>query len=543
MSTRKHSPLRGKIAFVLSAISLLALTFSPIADAQDAAKTSPSAGTTMVDANPPGSPPAKLQAQKLQAVATVKESIVVEAGLLTPESAKHLFGGWVADHFAVVQVTIGNHSRDQQFILQDIYFDYSDWALSGVYSNCTGDDGCGASTLQDYQAGTKAGQISSIGALEVHDSLKSASTFSRRNFVVNGLVMIGAAAGGFTILGPTVFGQALTGFTSDGIPALQKFWPDRSIDQQSNLLKYGYQDKLVIAKEDPGKTYAFFPISRFLTSGLAKLYKEEPAVFFNVAELYIDPTVAESSKKKSDLKALKSTIDKLINQTVGKTLTDGDVMVDLLSPCTGTNSNDCGLTGTEDEKAQKAREIQIVKRLLAKASLNCTRVVVNGIMTVDVDTIPATLTKISFDDESKGEALFSDSKDKATGVIEGKYLSNGTPKITAVSVPDDKTAKVDDYIVKDSVAAVAAGSTDSELHFTLQFTDKPLPTGSKLTFQVVKSSSKSVNNDSTGANTTETTNSMTLDYTVSYTATAAKTPATTKTPAATKTPAGDDTKK
>ena len=240
---------------------------------------------------------------------------------------------------------------------------------------------------------------------------------------------------------------------------------------------------------------------------------------------------------------MKSTIDKLINQTVGKTLTDGDVMVDLLSPCTGTNSNDCGLTGTEDEKAQKAREIQIVKRLLAKASLNCTRVVVNGIMTVDVDTIPATLTKISFDDESKGEALFSDSKDKATGVIEGKYLSNGTPKITAVSVPDDKTAKVDDYIVKDSVAAVAAGSTDSELHFTLQFTDKPLPTGSKLTFQVVKSSSKSVNNDSTGANSTETTNSMTLDYTVSYTATAAKTPATTKTPAATKTPAGDDTRK
>ena len=200
----------------------------------------------------PSSPPKKTEMNAIGAISTVKDNIVVSAGLLTQQSATQLFGGWVAEHFLVVQVTVGNQSREQQFVLHDIFLDYSNWKLSGIYgtqATPTSDD---SHPLQDYQSGTQQGQISSIGALEIQEALKQNSVFSKRNFFVNGLVLIGASAGGFTFLGPEGFTQGVAGYSSAFLPALQKFWPDRRIDQQSNVLKYGFQDKMVIAKEDPG---------------------------------------------------------------------------------------------------------------------------------------------------------------------------------------------------------------------------------------------------------------------------------------------------
>lgn len=566
----------------------LAIGFASHAPAQEPVKTPPAVPTQHSDpvipskkakSDPAAKPAQKPQTNSLKAVATVKDNIAVEAGLLTSDSAKQLFGGWVADHFAVVQVTIGNQSRDQQFVLQDIFFDYSNWALSGLYSNA-GFDGKSRNGLQDYQKGTNPGQISSIGALEVHDAFKEAAVFSRRNTVVNGLVLVATAAGGFAFLGPTGFSQASGAFSSEVIPGLQKFWPDRSIDQQSNILKYGYQDKLVIAKENPGKTYAFFPIRRFLTSGLADLYKTEPALFINPAELYFDPVLSNVTKgscqhlKSAECKAvsnLKDTLARLLNvgEKEGQISTE-DVLPDLESPCfygkydktiDPPGETDCSLDRKDTGDKAKLKQIQTLKSTLASASLNSVRIVVSGIMTVDVETIPATITNVTFDKQSEGASFWKDTNHKQTGVIEGKYLSNGTPVISAIELPAgtavktgakakgktpaiDGTANTSDADAGKSSDASAAegksansksaaslvdqyfvtpitveeGSTDSELHFSVQF-KQPIPNGTRLSFQVVKTSSKSANSDDGGANAKETTTSMTYPYPVSYTPT------------------------
>jgi hypothetical protein len=466
----------------------------------------------------------------LTAFATVNASVTVEAGLLPHDSAKDLFGGWVADHFAVVQVTIGNHSRDQQFVLQDIFFDYSHWALSGLYTSDK--PTMPERKYKDYQRGTNPGEISSIGALEVHGALKQASVFSPRNAVVNGLVLVGTAAGGFAFLGPAGFTQAVTGYTSAVIPGLQKFWPDRTIDQQSNVLIYGFQDKMVIAKEDPGKTYAFFPIDRFLTGGLKSLYLKDPAVFFNPAELFIDPTVA----KNKQLIAMKSLIEGMVigAKLKGYPSAPGNELTmrllgDLTSPCTyektadGTMkvNEDCNMDPNDPNLVADLKRIAMVKHLMSSVSLNTIRIVISGIMTVDVETVPATLTGVTFDKESEGESFWKDSKDKQTGVIHGRYLTNGTPKITGIKAAaaagkDGAPLNVDDYIVKDSLVGVEDGSSDTELHFSLQFTKTPIPAGATLTFEVVKTSSKSVNGEDGKANTSETTTSMKYDYVADY---------------------------
>jgi hypothetical protein len=100
-----------------------------------------------------------------------------------------------------------------------------------------------------------------------------------------------------------------------------------------------------------------------------------------------------------------------------------------------------------------------------------------------------------------------------TGIIAGKYLTDGTPAITAISVPGDAKAKTTDYIVDKSLQAVTAKSTDTSMAFKLQLS-KTLPSGSKLTFQV----SHSAGNSSTGTSSQTTSNKY--DYTVTYAGTA-----------------------
>lgn len=88
---------------------------------------------TATAANSPKPADNSSNAIPLQAISTVGSCVTVEAVLLPKEPAAKQFGGWVADHYAVVKTTVSNHCDDKQFILHNIYFDYRDWALSGVY--------------------------------------------------------------------------------------------------------------------------------------------------------------------------------------------------------------------------------------------------------------------------------------------------------------------------------------------------------------------------------------------------------------------------
>jgi hypothetical protein len=507
----------------------------PTTQAGSPAPGAPQVGTGNVTQPSPVPPANAIQKNQIGASSTVKDNLVVEAGLLTQASATQLFGGWIAEHFLVVQVTIGNQSREQQFVLQDIFLDYSNWKLSGIYGTPDAISLEDSRQLPSFQSGTKRGQISSIGALEMQEALKQNSVFSKRNFFVNGLVLIGTTAGGFTFLGPPGFTQGVAVYGSSFIPALQKFWPDRRIDQQSNVLKYGFQDKMVIAKEDPGKTYAFFPIERMLTRGLTQVYRSDPALFLNVSELYLDPNVW----KNSHFRDLRDVINRLIfsqfapgsfkcetKAAEGKKGSDcldssefkAKVLADLFSPCYTGKETGCQVATTTSDNTigPELREIRNVKDFVAGLSLNTVRVVVSGIMTVDVDMVPAVLTKIAFDDPGSGQKpIWEDTTSKHAGVIYGKYLANGNPVISGIKVPSDPSGTPADYFNMASLASLPDKSTDTELHFTVQF-NKIVPPGATLTFQVAKSSSTSVNNAGI-ANTQETTTSMGLDYSVSYT--------------------------
>ena len=112
-----------------------------------------------------------------------------------------------------------------------------------------------------------------MGALDVQDQLTEESVLSRRNLIVNGLVLVGTVAGGYAaVIGSSPWTQGIGAYNSSFIPGLQEFWPDRRLEQEKNVLSFGYRtdQSTAIAKDDHGSYFAFFPISVFLVPELKK---------------------------------------------------------------------------------------------------------------------------------------------------------------------------------------------------------------------------------------------------------------------------------
>jgi hypothetical protein len=118
-----------------------------------------------------------------------------------------------------------------------------------------------------------------------------------------------------------------------------------------------------------------------------------------------------------------------------------------------------------------------VEDFVAGLNLNTVRVVVSGIMTVNVDMVPAVLTKIAFYGPGSGQKpIWEDTASEHDGVIYGKYLANGNPVTSGIKVPSAPSGTPADYFNMNSLASVPDKSTDTELHFTVQF-KKIVPPG------------------------------------------------------------------
>jgi hypothetical protein len=525
----------------------------------------------------------------LNATATVAGCITVEAVLLPRKPTAMLFSGYVADNFAVVKTTISNHCPNQQFILHNIYFDYSKWALSGVYrstsacssvpeakpaaakenasttsaapssagtgqSNTKGEAGdtteidttsTPESCSNDpYVMRSRPGEVATVGALDIQDEVTEDSVFSKRNLVINGLTLVGQVAGGFAFVGSTAAAQGIGAYNSAFVPNLAKFWPDRRLDQEKFLLALGYRtdQNTAIAKDDHGSYYAFFPLATFLTPTLKKLFLDDPAVFLNPAEAWFEPnalsdtTPQSSHHGKDELSALRQVLWNLAETISAGSATSPPytwkrLLVELSSHCVEGYCPIC----PKDDHACRDR-VDAEKDLFAKASLNSTKIVVRGVMTIEVDSVPPTIDAVTFDNEpqcgtlwtvaptspaipsevdsaksaAKGKGGAGKPADAAstpssgvsdsvpapakggattppagqrTGEITGKFLTGSTPSIVDIAVPGVTSPVLSDYIVDRSLQVVSAKSSDTTLPFTLTLAET-LPPGTKLTFQV-----------------------------------------------------------
>jgi hypothetical protein len=121
---------------------------------------------------------------------------------------------------------------------------------------------------------------------------------------------------------------------------------------------------------------------------------------------------------------------------------------------------------------------------LKDLSLSNLHVVLEGIMTVDVAAVPATIYNVEFDSGNTDSSIWTTPSKDQRGEISGVYLSGGTPTVV------DGTGKAIPGI---TISAVADGSTDTELPFTMKLTNC-IPPNTKIYFVVNKSPDTSSTN-------------------------------------------------
>jgi hypothetical protein len=433
----------------------------------------------------------------LSTTSNVIDNVSVEAVLIPPKVARNVFGKTVADNYAVIALTISNRSSEASLIVHSIFIDYSRWILSGysdqddacndyaIQRNQSGgnsesrssDSAIGGSTHsraksgpelhqkcnppQAWQTQTTPNQIASVESRIVRGQLLDRQPWTTRNWVIRVLQAAGSIASAytFTLSGQHVI-QSIGAFNGQVVPAAETFWPDSTIGQMNRISDMGFQVNKVISKESSDIVVSFFPIDRFLTPGLKKLFISSPAVFFAPNSLVLDKTAR-------------------------------DQLAPLITPLFDTTDAAKAFMSNLPKNFMDSTADHTVLDFLNRASLNTVHIIVGGSMNIEIDAVPAKIDSIEIDTPANTSvgSLLTKAGD-IQGSIHGSFLSGGQPSIAEA-----------DQLGINNVVALPDASTDKQLNFKMSLT-KPIPESQKkLTFKVIKKNSKGV-----------TVESVTFDY-------------------------------
>jgi hypothetical protein len=432
----------------------------------------------------------------LQTSLDVQANATVGAVLLPPKITRKVFGKDIGDNYVAISLTVSNRSTKASLIVNSIFVDYSRWLLSGI-SDQDLDTKCiealpvpapaaptagagqppapppapakdqkstkspSGNALQSWQTRNCPAQISSIEYRIVRDQLLFARPYTIRNWVVRSLTLVGSIASAYTFpIGNITTVKGINAFSGVVVPAVSTFWPDDTIGQMNNISDLAFRVNKVIPAQSSDIIVAFYPMDRFLTPGLEKIFKSSPAVFFAPEAMLFDP---------EEQKQLEPLVDPFLN---GHKVTEFFPYYPqiILSAC--------------DDPAQVKGDSGLrtacgIHELLHRVSLNTVKVVVGGTMTVDVDSVPAQINSVSITN-SDGSAVDWTKAGDLKGVMEGSFLSGAQPQIAEAAKLGITNA-----------TAVTDGSTDTLLNFNMSIpagmsisSDATNPT--KLTFTAVK---------------------------------------------------------
>jgi hypothetical protein len=423
---------------------------------------------------------------------TVANNVTASSVLIPRTDAERIFGKEIATKYMVIEVNVGNKSPDAALIIHGIFMDYSGWAFAGKVqkrsSNSANDD---PSAI--YQASTRPNEVASEEYRVVRGQLLDAQMWTKRNWTVRMLTLAGNLAGAYTFaLKEKGIIQGIAAATGVGVPGFATAFPDPTVEQLNRVSDFGYRANSLIPKQGAGVIVCFFPIDRFLSPGFRKLFLKSPALFYAPGQMLLDKKInkdvvavlgadlgiqANLVELAHALPCFLSVVDRLSG--VDNHIQDQPCLDDF-----GLEERDDGkvVAVKTDYDSKKKAEVFRALAFLSRASLNSVTLTVDGVMSVDITTIPAKIDDIAFDTvancgDDKQECFWADAgfaSGVRTGTIPGSYLTGGDVAIAEASA-----------LGLTEVKAVTDGSSDQALHFSFKMT-KGLPTGTKLHFKVTK---------------------------------------------------------
>jgi len=512
----------------MALVVLLASTFLPLVLRSQQTGTT-SEKTASGEAAPPGSkttalddaaktgfPLSVVLPKRLADVATV------EAVLIPPSVTKRIFGKEIAHNYAVIQLTVSNTDPNASLVLQSVFLDYSQWILSGLPMRADQEVEL-RSGLTSNQKPSKPWQVASVESRLVRGELLDAQQWTERNWTIRGLTALGSVGAGFVFPFSGDIAKGVAAFNGVLVPGAASLWPDGTVAQLNRISDFGFQTNKLVPKEASDIVVAFFPIERFLTPTFKQDFIHSPAGFFVPGEMLADPKMAPKilailiplinalESGKSHKGAETSGIPETTGGAKGNEVDAAKVRIlqSLLKDCSTKEIPEPADAAAADQSNKlplPSAECQI-QSLINRISLNSIRLVIGGVMSVNVSSVPPSIYEVDFDDD--GPDIWSKTGTKH-GVILGTYLSGGNPVIV-----DDQGNAIDGLTIK----GVTQGSDDRELHFEMTVT-KCVPPNTKVRFQVVKPSDEELAKGTTDAKQPAKSNvsgvsSMLFDYPLS----------------------------
>jgi hypothetical protein len=440
-------------------------------------------------------------ATPLPTTVNVDTSVNIEAVMLPSSIVQRVFGKEVAGKYAVIEVNISNRSNDAGFILQSLFIDYSHWALAQPLSA-----GGISRNGKSHQSRASTHDVSSVEYRIVRGEMLDAQPWTQRNSWFRGIKVLGSIGTAFAFPFSRDVVTGIGAWNGAVVPGFEQFFPDGMEGQLNRVSDYGFRNDKVIPQQSADIVVAFFPIDRFLSPSLRKIFLDTPAVFFNPYLMAIDPKTSKQlgpilrnamgspEAVKTQLQGLTGLIAKLdvdeiaaarerVEEKQESIAKDNKLQADLqdklatpLDPTARANTN-LALTGITNKLVQDATELSVAQKnlndqtaplkanglynFLSQISLSKINIVVSGIMTVDELTIPPSIESTCFDNAGPDLwALYG----KKSCFIKGRFLSNGTPKVLSVDPADPGISNI--VVDKD-------GSTSELLKFSFDL-QKPL---------------------------------------------------------------------
>ena len=441
------------------------------------------------------------QGVPLQTDLTVKGNVTAQAVLIPRKVALHVFGREIANHYAVIELTVANKSPDAALIVQGVYIDYSDWALSGsLGSDKPCRESLDASNMSRFQSCTQPNQVASEEYRVIRGQLLEMQPWTPRNIVVGGLTLIGSVLSGYTFaIKEQGYQKGIAAFSGNVVPGVRAFWPDQTVDEMNRISDVGFRTPMIITKQGSNIVVCFFPIKRFLSESFVDLFQHDPAVFFSPFEMLVDKGVQRRVVKKfpKELKE-KFTKDTAGAEKLGKLLPcylrlkSENSPIDGKSPKSPADElNDKVIKTCRSQlKDEGNKNTLVLLDMISRMSLNTVRVVIDGVMSVETTTLPAKIESVEFDGEKANANFWTDIQTAKLGTIKGAYLTGGVPKIQDA-----------DKLGITEVKAITAGSTDETLMFSLKLETK-LPEGTDTLTFVVEKTTKDKNGVETAIDST-----------------------------------------
>jgi hypothetical protein len=409
----------------------------------------------------------------LAVVSNVSDEASIQAVLIPNGLARRIFGKEVAKNYAVIELIISNRDANAALVVHSIFLDTSKWLLSGPVSHCTSQLSDGMDKTQQV---SNPCHVASIESRLVRGEMLDAQQWTARNWTIRGLTAVGAVGAGFAFPFSGDVAKGISSFNGVVVPGASTLWPDGTVNQINRISDFGFQTNKVIAKQSSDIVVAFFPIDRFLTKGFRQVFLSDPAAWFTPYELLADPkTKAIFSQFVGPLLKVPVETSKVSGEDFEQTL-----LRSMLAHCDSPDGPQSAAAPPAAEGVppsplttnQAACQLQ---QFVNGVSLNNIRVAIEGVMTVDVGTVPATIYSVDFDKGNEATIWTTTGTDQA-GTISGVYLTGGIPSVV------DGSGKA---IKGVSVKAVAAGSSDTKLRFTMTLSQCILA-GTKVLFVVNK---------------------------------------------------------